>query len=250
MTATPLPTGWPAGVDRVILPEVDSTSEEAARRAPTVPTWILAERQTTARGRRGRAWSMPPGNFAASLAWRPEGTPTDHALRSFTASLALHDTLGALGVAGLSLKWPNDVLLNERKLAGILLESPAPGLLVLGIGLNLIAAPAPVEVEPGAVPPVSLLEASGLRLTPAQFLNALAPAVARREAELVTWGFAPIRTAWIRHAARLGQPVTARLVAETVSGTFEDVDDDGQLVLATDTGRRRIAAGDVFFERA
>ncbi|GIT92929.1 biotin--[acetyl-CoA-carboxylase] ligase [Jannaschia pagri] len=238
---------WPEGVARVILPSIDSTSLEAVRQMPQVPTWFLGLQQTAAKGRRGRAWSMPAGNFAASLIWRPAGNPGDLALRSFVASLALHDVLSGMGVQGLSLKWPNDVLLNGGKLAGILLESPAPGFLVLGMGINLIAAPAPAQVEAGALAPVSLLEASGLRVTPDAMLEALAAAFATREAQLATWGFPPIRTAWMQHAARVGQPVTARMVTETVEGIFEDVDDDGHLVLRTATGQRRITAADVFF---
>lgn len=238
---------WPEGLDRVVLATVDSTSAEAARRASVVPTWYLGLEQTAAKGRRGRDWSMPAGNFAASLAWRPGGDPAALALRSFAASLALHDVLTDLGVMGLSLKWPNDVLLNGGKLAGILLESPTPGLLVLGIGINLIAAPTPDQVEPGAFAPVSLLEATGLRVTPEAMLDALAPAFARREAQLATWGFAPIRTDWMKHAARLGQPITARTVTETTTGTFEDVDADGRLILRTADGPRKITAGDVFF---
>lgn len=241
---------WPAGVDRIVLDTVDSTSLDAARRAPTGPTWIMSRNQTAAKGRRGRAWAMPPGNFAASLIWRPQGDPAQLALRSFTASLALHDVLTDLGAQGLSLKWPNDVLLTERKLAGILLEVPAPGLLILGIGVNLIAAPTLAQVEPGAVPPISLLEATGLRVEPETLLDRLAPAFAAREAQLTTWGFAPIRTDWMRHAARLGQPITARLPGATFTGIFTDVDDDGHLLLKTATGTRRITAGDVFFGEA
>lgn len=191
---------------------------------------------------------MPAGNFAASLVWRPSGEPADLALRSFVASLALHDALTEMGVLGLSLKWPNDVLLNGGKAAGILLECPAPGLLILGIGINLIAAPSPEEVEPGATVPVSLLAASGLRVTPSAMLDALASAFAAREAQIATWGFAPIRTEWLKHAARLGQPIRARLVSETLSGTFEDVDEDGRLILRTEAGLRKVTAGDVFFD--
>ena len=238
---------WPAGVDRILLDEVDSTSLEAIRRAPHSPTWIMARRQSAARGRRGRPWYMQPGNFAASLAWRPGGTTPDMALRSFVASLALHDVLVSLDVRGLSLKWPNDVLLNDCKLAGILLESPLPGLLVVGIGLNLIVAPSPETVERDALAPISLLEATGLRIEPAAFLDALGPAFAAREAQFTTWGFAPIRADWMKYAARLGQTVSARLPAQTVAGTFTDIDDDGQLIMTTDAGVRRIAAGDVFF---
>ena len=144
---------WPEGVDRIHLAETDSTSAEAARRASDRPTWILADRQTAARGRRGRAWSMPQGNFAASLAWRPGGTPADHALRSFVAALALHDALTAFGVRDLSLKWPNDVLLAGAKLAGILLEGSGDGRLILGIGVNLVIAPDAAALEPRAVRP-------------------------------------------------------------------------------------------------
>ncbi|MGR3542321.1 MAG: biotin--[acetyl-CoA-carboxylase] ligase [Hasllibacter sp.] len=238
---------WPAGVGRVVLPSVDSTNAEAARRAGEGPVWVLAHAQTAARGRRGRAWAMPEGNFAASLAWRPGGDPAALALRSFVASLALHDALEGMGVAGLSLKWPNDVLLEGGKLAGILLEAPRPGVLVLGVGINLAAAPRADALEADALRPVSLLEATGLRIAPEAMLDALAPAFAAREAELVTWGFAPVRAAWMRHAARLGEPATARMPAETVTGRFEDVDADGRIVLRTGQGVRRIAAADIFF---
>ncbi|MEM7711647.1 MAG: biotin--[acetyl-CoA-carboxylase] ligase [Pseudomonadota bacterium] len=239
---------WPDGVERLILDEVDSTSAEAARRAPEHPTWILARRQSAGHGRRGRAWSMPEGNFAASLAWRPGGGPAALALRSFVASLALHDALGFLDVQGLSLKWPNDVLLEDRKLAGILLESPGDSLLILGIGLNLIAAPDAADLEWTALAPISLLEATGLRLTPEALLDALAPAFARREDQFQTDGFAPIRNAWLAHAAHLGETITARTMADTIIGTFEDVEDSGHLVLGTPNGPRTIPAADIFFD--
>ncbi|MEM9795104.1 MAG: biotin--[acetyl-CoA-carboxylase] ligase [Pseudomonadota bacterium] len=241
---------WPEGVDRLVLPTTDSTSLEAARLAPQVPTWILAQEQTAAHGRRGRAWSMPRGNFAASLAWRPGGGPAERALRSFVASLALHDALTAMGVAGLSLKWPNDVLLEGGKLAGILLESPKDNLLVLGIGINLIAAPEAADLETGALSAVSLLKATGLRVTPEEMLDALAPAFATREAQLVTHGFAPIRTAWLDRAARLGDRITARLMNDTITGVFETVDAEGHLVLRTEGGRRSLPAADVYFGEA
>ena len=206
------------------------------------PVWVLAHAQTAARGRRGRPWSMPAGNFAASLAWRPPGGPADHALRSFTASLALAEALEALGVAGLSLKWPNDVLLHGGKLAGILLEAPEPGLLIMGIGVNLAVGP-DGEIEPHALPPASLDGG----IAPGTLLDTLAATFAAREAELIARGFAPIRRAWLDRAHGLGAPITARMMAETVRGTFADVDGSGHLVLDTATGRRALPAADVFF---
>lgn len=242
--------GWPEGIARVVLARTDSTSAEAARRAADAPAWILAHVQTAARGRRGRAWSMPTGNFAASLVWHPAADPAAMALRSFAAALALHDALEAMGAAGLALKWPNDVLLEGGKLAGILLESPAPGLLILGVGINLVAAPEPSALEPGATAPISLLEATGLRVSPEAMLDRLAPAFAAREAQLITRGFAPIRADWLARAARLGDRITARTMTETMEGTFDDVDATGHLILGTADGPRRIAAADVFFEPA
>ena len=142
---------------------LDSTNAEALRRAAAGdvgPRWILARRQSAARGRRGRAWAMLPGNFAATLLARPPGPL---ALRSFVAALGLYDAMvAATGRPELfALKWPNDVLLSGGKLAGILLESGAAGTLAVGIGVNLAAAPAAETLEPGAVTPVSLKGATG-----------------------------------------------------------------------------------------
>lgn len=242
---------WPEGVEQVILPTVDSTSLEAMRRAPQLggPTWFLGLEQTAAKGRRGRAWSSLSGNFAASLAYRPGGPIAERALRSFVASLALQDALvAATGRAdGFSLKWPNDVLLNGGKLAGILLETGPSDTLIIGIGVNLRAAPARTEVEAGALGPVSLLSETGTDITPEAFLDLLAPAFADLEAQFVTYGFEPIRTRWLANAAKLGAPIRARTGTETLHGTFETVDAEGQLVLRTRAGQRLIAAGDVFF---
>ena len=148
---------WPAGYGRRVLASVDSTNAEAARIAPGLrgPEWILALAQTAARGRRGRPWINPAGNFAATLVMRPAESPDRVALRSFVAAVALWDTLvAATGRAGaFSLKWPNDVLLNGGKLAGILLESAGAGRslshFAIGIGVNLRNAPETTAVEAG-----------------------------------------------------------------------------------------------------
>jgi BirA family biotin operon repressor/biotin-[acetyl-CoA-carboxylase] ligase len=197
---------------------------------------------------------MPPGNFAATLTLRPAEPPETVALRSFVASLALFDAfVAATGRTDpFSLKWPNDVLLNGGKVAGILLESigqgPGVSQLAIGFGVNLAAAPDPGQVESGALPPVSLLSETGARVTPAEFLDLLAPAYATHEARFATYGFAPIRGAWLARAARLGETLTARAGGAETTGSFETVDAAGNLVLKTPQGRRAIAAADVFFE--
>ena len=222
---------------------------EALRRLPDLkgPTWILALRQTAGRGRRGRAWVDPAGNFAATLIQRLDEPPAQLALRSFVAALALHDALVALtGLeAGFALKWPNDVLLNGGKLSGILLESPGQGVLSLGIGVNLRASPA---AEPGAAfPPVNLRTETGITLTPEALLDRMAPAYEQWEQRLRQYGFDPIRTAFLQRVTRLGQTLIARTMTEEVQGTFETIDASGALVLRTGEGPRTISAADIFF---
>ncbi len=235
---------------RVILASVDSTNAEGFRRAPHLsgPLWILAGTQTAGRGRRARPWVSPAGNFHATLVQRLPGAPAEAALRSYVAALALFDTVEALTGAGpaLALKWPNDLLMNGGKVSGILLEASGD-LLCIGIGVNLIAAPPPQAVEPGAVPPVSVLAETGVRLTPVAFLDTLAVAMSAREAQFRGGGFPALRADWLARAARLGQTIRARTGAETREGVFETVDDSGNLILRTAAGRVVLPAADVFF---
>ena len=241
---------WPEGVGRTVLASTDSTMTEAARVAASCPfpQWIMAREQTAAHGRRGRAWSMPKGNFAATLLLFPTEPPEIVALRSFVAALALHDTF--VTVSGrpesFALKWPNDVLLNGGKVAGILLER-GKGHLSIGIGVNLAEAPSAAQVEAGAVAPVSLLSETGAGVPPEEFLDILAPAYAHWEAQFTTYGFAPIRNAWLDRAAKLGEIIRARTVTEEHHGTFETVDAFGNLVLKTAKGTLSIPAAEVFF---
>jgi len=247
-------TGWPDTYERVILPQVDSTMAEAARRAPglTMPTWILAKEQTAARGRRGRPWVNPWGNFSATLVLNTGDTPAQSALRSFVSSLALYDALASVVPAEkLALKWPNDVLLGGGKVAGILLESVGGGgrsdRLSIGIGINLMQAPTMSEVETGAVPPTAVCEHTSAKLPVEGVLFELACAFATHEQTFRDYGFAPIRQLWLSRAARLGETVIARTGADTIEGVFETVDDTGNLVLKTPKGPRAIAAAEVFF---
>ncbi|MEM8578435.1 MAG: biotin--[acetyl-CoA-carboxylase] ligase [Pseudomonadota bacterium] len=237
---------FPDGVDRRVLETATSTMEEAARAMPVpMPTWILALRQTGGRGRRGRAWVMPEGNFAATLVMRAQEPPAQRALRSFVAALALREAMVAVTgrEEAFALKWPNDVLMNGGKVAGILLEGLPQDHLAIGIGVNLAHAPAAEQVEEHAVRPVAL----GAPVTPEAFLTHLAAAYARFEDQFTTYGFAPIRTAWLARAARLGEVITARTPQAETTGTFAGVDETGALALDTAKGRVHIAAAEVYF---
>ena len=250
MTRDPLP--WPEGIGRVILDEVDSTMAEAARRAPTLdrPAWIMAHRQTAARGRRGRGWENPEGNFAATFVFRPGGNAASAALRSFMAANALLEALAMkIDRDCLSLKWPNDVLLNGGKVAGILLESTGQGgqvdWLSIGIGVNLVTVPK--SVRDAAFPPVSLAGEGGQDCDVHEMLSMLASNMATEERIFTELGFGPIRESWLKKAARPGEVITARTAREEITGTFETVDEAGQLVLRTPKGRVTIPAADVYF---
>lgn len=184
---------------------------------------------------------------------QPTEPPEQIALRSFAAALALRDAFVALtGLpAAFALKWPNDVLLNGGKVAGILLESSSDGRggfhLAIGVGVNLIGAPDASVVEPGATLPVSLLAETGLRVTPEAFLDALAPAYAAWESVFVCEGFAPLRREWLGHAARLGETIRARTGTQTREGVFETIDPAGNLILRMSSGPVAIPAAEVFF---
>lgn len=225
---------------------------EASRRAELFdrPTWIMALHQTAARGRRGRAWTVPEGNLSTTLIFKPDVTPQEAAKRSFLAANALLETLAIyIDRSRLSLKWPNDVLLNGGKVAGILLESSGQGPFInwlsIGIGVNL--AHTPDNVPDAAFAPVSLAGEGGEIVTAEDFLTMLAGAYATQEAKLAKFGFSRIRLDWLQKAARLGDTITARTGREDITGMFDTIDEDGNLVLITGRGPRSIPAADIFF---
>ncbi|WP_368188341.1 biotin--[acetyl-CoA-carboxylase] ligase [Aestuariibius sp. HNIBRBA575] len=224
---------------------------EASRRVGDItrPTWILAHEQTRGRGRRGRVWANPKGNLAATLIYRPNVPPAEAAKRSFVMANALYSALADfVPDYKLAVKWPNDVLLAGGKIAGILLESSGQGgqvdWLSIGVGVNL--SNTPENVHDSAFPPVAL--SSETDAPDAEtFLTHLAATFAAREARMVKHGFDGIRTEWLRHAARKGEVITARTTQEDIAGIFDDVDDDGNLILITARGTRVIPAADIFF---
>jgi BirA family biotin operon repressor/biotin-[acetyl-CoA-carboxylase] ligase len=239
----------------VVLDETDSTNAEARRRAEagaTGPLWIAARRQTAGRGRRGRKWTTGLGNLAATLLMTTGRTPADAARIAYVAALAVADTFDAwVPPSVVAIKWPNDVLLDGRKAAGILVESGARvggGLwLAVGCGLNLVSAPADVE-RPAARVVEHLCDDRSAAPSVEEALSTLADAFDRRLDQWDREGFDPIRQAWTERAVGMGARCVARLGEETVGGVAERLDPDGALVLRTPDGElRRITAGDVFF---
>jgi len=243
-------SAWPTGYALLEFDEIDSTNEEARRRAAsdeTRPLWIIAKRQSAGRGRRSREWQSTPGNLFATLLLRPEKPAAECAQLSFLAALAVSDMLAGFAPrAALALKWPNDVLAEGRKIAGILLESEsragATAWLAIGIGVNLTSFPEDTEF-----PAISLAALGGIPPAPKDALLHLAAAFAKWYEVWRTAGFAPIREAWLARASGLGSRIRVRLASEEMTGVFQGIDDSGALLVGVNGGTRTIAAGEVYF---
>lgn len=242
---------------------VSSTNALALQRAAAGDPgnlWIAALAQESGRGRRGRTWASPHGNLAATLLVRlPD--PTHAATLGFVAGLSLAEALRkvapglAAGVAvdgaadtrsGFTLKWPNDVLAQGAKLAGILLESasiPGGWSVAVGIGVNIVGHPEDLPY------PATSLRRLGTACDAPQLFAALSESWALNAAQ---WdegrGRDLIRRRWLAHAAGLGAEAAVRLDGEVIRGTFETIDQDCRFVLrAPDGTLRHITAGDVHF---
>ena len=235
--------------------EIDSTNPEARRRAEAGeagPLWITAGVQTAGRGRRGRNWDTSRGNLAATLLIVTDTSPAEAAQLSFVAAFAIRALAERYVPASLvRLKWPNDVMLDGRKLSGILIESGRnnAGLLWLAIGMGVNLAHAPTDLERPATALAAHLRADvAAPPTPSEALQVLSAAFVHHAAAWARSGFAPLREEWLKGAAGIGQACVARLDRETVEGVAEGLDADGALLLRLpDRSLRRIAAGDVFF---
>ena len=241
-------TNWPQGYGLVRHAELDSTNSEARRLAEAGeagPIWIIAEKQTAGRGRRGRSWETLSGNLAATLLLRPKASREAVGQLSFAAALAVADVAAHFApAAAITVKWPNDVLADGRKLAGILLESGTDsqgGWLAVGIGINLAAAPEGTEF-----PATALAEFAGAP-SPDDALALLAARFAHWYDAWMSGGFETLRAAWLARAGGLGLPIRARLPHETRHGVFEGIDGNGALLLNEQGRIHAIAAGEVFF---
>jgi BirA family transcriptional regulator, biotin operon repressor / biotin---[acetyl-CoA-carboxylase] ligase len=225
------------------LETVGSTNDWLLEKAPDLLDghWVIADRQTAGRGRRGRAWSDGAGNLMASVLVRSGGAVQQ---LSFVAALALRAALVGSdpALAGrLRLKWPNDVLLDGGKFAGILLERAGDGL-VIGFGVNIVSHPQVSER-----PATSLAAAGALTPAPRALLEALRATFAVFRAQWADGGFEPIRTQWLAHAGGLGDRIAARLGDETLEGRFDGLQPDGALALRLDDGTLRpVHAGEIF----
>ena len=229
----------------VRLNTVDSTNAEAWRRAgrPAEANLVVwARRQEQGRGRHGRGWVSPPGNLYASVV-RPGAGGAHPALEVFRAGICLVEAV--LEVTGSTvaarLKWPNDLVVGGRKVAGILAETaPERAATVVGTGVNLISHP-----DATSLPATDLAREGAPPVSPARLLAAYLERLAARAAH----GHDRILERWRALALPAGTPFRVRIGDDEVQGAFAGVDDDGALLLDQGDGeRRRIIAGDAFPE--
>jgi len=260
------PSALEAGYSLEAFASVGSTNAiaiERAREGVPGPLWIVSKKQESGRGRRGRQWATPEGNLAATLLLSGLRDLKATATLGFVAGLALGDALEAVapgrGVAlavdganagrsrRFELKWPNDVLADGAKLAGILLESIAlqdgEFAVAIGIGVNVLQHPVDVPY------PATSLRAMGVECDAETLFLALS------DAWIDNWrawdegrGLAAVRRRWLACAAGLGSEVAVRLEGEVLRGVFETIDEDCRFVIRDRQGRtHEIAAGDVHF---
>ncbi len=228
--------------------EVISTNDLALARARTgAPEGlvVLARSQRGGRGRLGRRWHSPPGNLYASLLLRPERPLAACTRLALVAGLALQRTLEALAPAlapKLRLKWPNDLLLNGAKLAGVLVEaagSTGRDGIIIGMGVNLTSHP---HLEDR---PTTHLAAHGVELEPTALVEALEPEFARLYRRWLDEGFPALAHLYRAALTGLGQPVVVQRPQGRLSGMLEDVDVEGAALVRCGPRRVRVLAGEL-----
>lgn len=246
MTLEIFSSAWP--ITR--FDEIDSTSEEARRRAvtgDTGPSWLVTEAQTAGRGRLGRQWSSPRGNLYTTALLPFSGDLAQAALTCFSAGLAVIDAARGLGVdaSQLKLKWPNDVLVGSAKLAGILIETGSlHGRLWMaaGFGVNVEVAPERTDRVTTCITALP----GGATVTAQRLLAQLDIAFRARLFQLLSEGFGSTRNDWLNHAAHLGAKVELTPASGRIEGVMTGLAEDGALILKQPDGSEtHVRAGEI-----
>ena len=234
-------------ISHELLPSTNIEALALARKGERGPLWVTAAEQTAGRGRRGRSWVSAAGNLFASLLLTDPAPPEHWPELAFVAALAAHDAVAEVVPnlkPRLAIKWPNDLLLNNAKFGGILIEGENAeiGAVAVGTGINCSSHPAAMDF------PATDLAAAGATVAPATLFATLS---AKMLGRLAQWNrgehFATIRTDWLSRAAGLGQTIRVRRAADgELIGRFETIDETGRLILML-PGRRAeaVEAGDV-----
>ena len=225
--------------------EVESTNDVAKKLCLTEKEDIFvvtSRRQTQGRGRRGHQWISQEGNLFFSLALGFE-TEKLGAMVLLT-SLSLLQTIKIYNPnADVALKWPNDVLLNNAKVSGILIEKAIGSYWIIGIGVNIKKAPLSQEISYKVIS----LEQGGIHTTADVFMAHFLKIFSQNIELLQTQGFQNLKNLWLKYAKDLGKIIKVQLEHETLEGLFSGIDNSGFLLLKTKTGTITITAGEIFY---
>ncbi len=233
--------------------EIDSTNaraKEMAFKGAAEGTVVVAEKQTRGRGRKGRDWFSPfMGGIYCSLILRPEFPPQEGPKITFLSAVAAAEALGRFMPSGLTIKWPNDILANGKKIAGILTEMTsemdAVNYAVVGIGINVNTHEFPGDIQQKAT---SLLRETNERFPRVAILRAYLEAQEKWYNIFKKKGFEPILKEWGAMAPIVGKAVRIEMVDRTIEGKVRGIDRDGVLIVeAKDGAAHRVISGDVFF---
>lgn len=221
--------------------ELSSTNLEAvqmAKKGASDGTIILADMQSSGRGRHGKNWISPKGNLYTSIIIRDAIQLTHF---TFITAVAVGDTLLALSAnLDLKYKWPNDILVDNKKIAGILLETEAnANWLVIGIGINILSSP---EYA------ISLNQVCNSNISSLTLLKELINNFDRIRQKWLSEGFLPIRKMWLERAHMVGSLINVKIGGHLYSGKFFDIDQEGKIVISTyDNNLISLESGEVFY---
>jgi BirA family transcriptional regulator, biotin operon repressor / biotin---[acetyl-CoA-carboxylase] ligase len=237
--------------------EVTSTQELAkalAAQGAAEGTLVITEMQTEGRGRIGRIWTSLPGGIYLSIILRPEIKPTEAPKLPLVAGVAVAHAIELVTGLQPKLKWPNDIIIAEKKVGGILTEMSAEidrlDYVIIGIGINVNMPRSffPQEIETIAT---SLIEERGNHIPRAKLVQSILVELESLYEEFRTSGFEPIRQKWKALSNTIGAQVTISSATEQVAGLAKDIDSDGALILEKDDGSlERIIAGDVSLRKS
>lgn len=229
------------------LGSTSSTLKQRAEAGEAEGLAILALRQSAGRGRQGRGWESPAGNLYLSVLLRPTVALREAPQWSFVAAVALAETLKPLlpEAAQTSLKWPNDLLLQGAKAAGILVEtgvaaSNALDWICIGIGVNIASKPSLPDRATAC-----LAEFLPAPPVPKTLAAALLQKLAHWHETRLAQGFTPIRDAWLRHGPAMGAAVSVKRDGALIEGAFAGLSPEGGLKLAKGGEVQLILAGEI-----
>lgn len=226
--------------------ELESTNQTAFELANSRKIFdgeiILAKKQTAGKGRKGRSWSSPEGNLYFSMILQPKIDVKKIPQISFVAAVALKNTLEKL-TSNISLKWPNDILINNKKCAGILLESKINQqnceFVILGIGVNIESNP------DNTIFLATNLKDHKINIFTKDLLQNFLTEFNLIYQNWLDFGFANIRNLWLNNAYKLKQEISINLGDQKIDGIFIDLDMDGSLILQQENQLQKISVGDV-----